>query len=219
RGNPVRRVLSWKRLLVVLAAVVAVGSATAALPAVQVRRQSSGAKKQAEEVAREAGADPARLDQAIALYERYLKFQPRDEEAARKYTELVFARAKADPAAAIDRATRAAEAFLRNFPHNPAQRRELVRLYMKHGPLVSARQHLAVFLDPERGTHRDDVELLEMAATCEIGFQDLGKAAAYLQKAIDTGNAPLRLYVIALEVNQKNTTDPLRESKIAGYME
>ena len=86
----------------------------------------------------------------------------------------------------VARAMRVAEACLRNFPNNPPQRRELVKLYMKHGPLPSARQHLGIFLDPERGTHKDDIELLEMAAICEVGFQDYGKAAAYLQKAIDT---------------------------------
>ena len=215
-----RRVLSWKRLLVVVAVLVVLGSATAALHAVQVRRQSAGARKHADDAAREAKADPARLDQAITLFERYLRLRPRDEEAAREYTELIQAKAKAEPTAPnIDRAVRVSEALLRNFPTNTAPRRELIKLYMKHGPLSSARGHLALFLDPDRGTHRDDVELLELAATCEVGFQDYGKAAAYLQKAIDTGQAPLKVYVMALEVNHKNTTDPLRESKIAAYME
>lgn len=215
-----RRVLSWKRLLVVVAVLIVLGSATAVLHAVQARRQSAGARKQADEVAREAETDPTRVDQAITLYERYLRFRPRDEEAARKYTELLQAKAKADPTTPnMDRAVRVSEAFLRNFPGNPSQRRELIKLYMKHGPLSLARQHLAIFLDPDRGTHKDDTELLEMAAVCEVGYQDFGKAVAYLQKAIDTGKAPLKVYVMALEVNQKNTTDPLRESKIAAYME
>lgn len=215
-----RRVLSWKRLVVVLAVLVVVGAGAAALHAVQARRQSAGVRKQAEDAAREYEADPTRLDRAIALYERYLKFRPKDEEAARKYTDLIFARAKADPSPEnLRRAAYVGEACLRNFPANPPQRRELIKLYMKHGPLTSARQHLGVFLDPERGTHRDDAELLELAATCEVGFQDYAKAAAYLQKAIDAGNAPLKVYVAALDVNQKNTTDTLRESKIAAYME
>jgi tetratricopeptide (TPR) repeat protein len=207
-------------LLLLVAVLVVLGTATAALHAVQARRQSTGVRKQAEDAARAAEADPAKLDQAIALYERYLRFQPRDEEAARKYTDMIFARAKADPTpASLDKAMRVAEAFLRNSPNNPPQRRHLIGLYMKYGPLALARQHLGVFLDPDRGTHKDDVELLDMSATCEVGFQEFGNAAAYLQRAIDTGRAPLKVYVMALEVNQKNTTDTLRESKIAAIME
>src|SRR5207253_268554 len=65
RGNPVRRVLSWKRLLLLVAVLVVLGSAAAAIHAVQARRQSTGVRKQAEDAAREADADPAKLDQAI----------------------------------------------------------------------------------------------------------------------------------------------------------
>src|SRR5581483_11934674 len=129
-------------------------------------------------------------------------------------------RAKADPTPAhLDKAKRAAEHFLRNFPDHPAERRQLAELYMKHGPLLSARQHLQILLDPVRGTHKDDPEVLELAATCEVGYQEYGKAAEYLEHAIKTGKAPLKVYVMALEVHQRNTTDTLRESKIAAHME
>ena len=109
------RVLSWKRLLILVGVLAAVSAGTFGVHALQSRRHADGLKEQAAR----AAAD-GQIEQALTLYERYLKFRPRDEDGFRKYVGLSFTLGKDDPARA-KRAAELAEDFLRKFP--PTHRR------------------------------------------------------------------------------------------------
>ena len=82
------RVLSWKRLLIVVGVLAVLAAAGYAVHHVQVRRQASALLDQARRA--EAEGDP---EKAIELAGLYLKFRPNDEEAAIWYLDLVFAQA------------------------------------------------------------------------------------------------------------------------------
>jgi outer membrane protein assembly factor BamD (BamD/ComL family) len=109
-----------------------------AVHAVQVRRQVSAVKERAIRAEAQADKDPAKADEAIDLFAQYLKFRPQDGDAYRRYASLAFTQAKDDPkkvSGAID----AMEKFLRQYPENHTERRKLIDLYMKVGPLSAAK--------------------------------------------------------------------------------
>ena len=202
------RVLSWKRLLVVVGVLVVLGGAAVAIHAVQVRRQASGLYDQAKRA--EGEGDP---EKAIELLDQYLKFRPADEGAAVWYLELTFAQAKADPKHA-GRAVDAGERVLRTFRDHPDLRRKLVQAYVllardrERATVVNnARQHLDMLFQATRG--ETDVELLELAAEVEELGGDPGKAATYLQQAIDSGKAPVAVYGKLIELYWAHRRDVL----------
>ena len=201
-----KRVLSWKRLLIVIAVFALLTGGTYAVHAVQSRRQSSGIKDQADRAAAGAEPDAQMRDQAIDLYEKYLRFKPRDEDAFRSYTALLFARARsAQTGATYSEATKVGEKFLREFPDHPAERRALVDLYMKRDDIRLALDHLRKLLDP-KGTNTEDIELLRKAAVCEAASGDATKAVEYLQTALKTGKAPLGVYEELIALYWQNRT-------------
>src|SRR5205823_4378589 len=126
RGIAVHRVLSWKRLLIVLGVVVVLTAAALGVHHLQYDRQASALYDQARRVEKD---DP---EKAIELMERYLKYRPKDEDAAIWYLDLVFAQAQADPKKA-QRAVDGGEKVLRNFRDHPAHRRKLVEMYVLVG--------------------------------------------------------------------------------------
>lgn len=179
-----RRVIHGKRLAVVAAVGVAVAGGLAAAHAAQVRRQASSLKDRAVQRA----ADPAKLGEAVGLLEQYAKFRPDDAEAARLVAGWSLDRAATDPKQGPPGAD-AAERFLRRHPDHPDERRRLVDLYLKLGRYATARQHVRMLLD----TSREDPELLDRAATCELGLGgDVRPAAELLDQAVRTGKAPAR---------------------------
>ncbi|MBY0459742.1 MAG: hypothetical protein K2V38_20680, partial [Gemmataceae bacterium] len=177
-------------------------------------------------------------------YAKYLKFKPSDEEAYHKYARLLFAQVAARPepadgdkrpgqptndsltelAGAPDRANvektlAGVEGFLRAFPGHTAERRELAGLYARHGRWASAKQHTEMLFATPGGAFKADVEALELAAECEQGLGDLGKAVALLNEAIKTGRAPVRTYKKSLELNFANVADPQRNANITACLE
>jgi tetratricopeptide (TPR) repeat protein len=215
----VRRLLHWKRLLVVVAVFLALGGAVFALHRLQAGRQSAVIRDRAEKAAA-ADGDPARREEAIRLYERYLKFRPDDEAAYRAYATLLLESVAPDSEpAALQRVAAGLERFLRAFPNHPAQRQKLAELYVRGGLLTTARQHIEMLLAAPGGDSRASVELLELAAACEHGLGELTKAVDYLEEAIRTGRAPARVYQQAMALLHQNKADPQRNGKIAVHMD
>ena len=138
-----RRVISWKRFLIVLAVLLTVGAATYGVHIAQNRRHATSLKDRAEKILAESKADPAKNDEAISLLDQYLKYKPKDEDAFRKFANLNLDRAKADPKQALV-ATESNEKFLRQFPENSVERRKLIDLYIEMALLKSARQHIQI---------------------------------------------------------------------------
>ena len=188
----VRRIISWKRLLIVLAVLLTASAATYGIHIAQIRRHATSLKDRAEKILAESKADPAKNEEAISLLDQYLKYKPKDEDAFRKYANLNLDRAKADPKLALV-AAEAVEKFLRQFPEHPEERRKLIDLYIEMASLKSARQHIQILFDG-RGDFKQDVDLLDKSATCEIGLGgDIARAVKDLDDAIQTRKAPPRV--------------------------
>ena len=179
-----RRVLSLKRLSILLAVAVAGASGTVAVHAVQGRRQAAILKTQAEKAEAGANGDPEKLDEAARYYQQYLKYRKTDEDAYVRYAHLMAGRAKADPKLA-EPAVQALEGFLRQFPEYSDDRKTLIDLSLKLGRLNTAKQHITMLMEAPSGAFKDDAELLDKAATCELGLGgDFGSAVKYLDRAV-----------------------------------
>ncbi len=211
-----RRTLYWKRLLIVAGAILLLCGGVYALHRFQATAQASVIRDQAEKAATAAETDPAQRVEAIKKYQQYLKFRPNDEAAFQKYATLLLDEAKANPATSATAAD-GAEAFLRAFPNHPPERKRLVELYLSFGQLAKlglAKQHIEMLFTVASGEYRTNIEVLEMAATCERGQSNLPGAIAYLDAAIKTGKAPVRLYVLAMQMHFANKEDSKRNASI-----
>lgn len=183
-----RRVLSVKRLGILLGILAAVVATAVGVHAVQYQRQATVYKTRAERTEADAAGDPEKLAEASDYYKQYLKFRKTDEEAFTKYAHLMTARAKADPKL-TEPASQALEDYLRQFPEHPDDRRVLVDMYLKLGKTGNALQHIEMLLKSPAG--EDDPELLDKAATCEVG-SDFARAVERLHQAVDTAPKPHR---------------------------
>jgi tetratricopeptide (TPR) repeat protein len=218
----VRRTLYWKRLLIVVAAAAVFCGTVFAVHRFQVKSQSSILKEQAMKAAGEVEANPARRKDAIELLQKYIKFRPGDEEAFRTYANLHFDEVKAGPTPAnMEAAARGGEEFLRAFPNNPEERRRIVELYLSTGQfskLPLAKQHLEMLFGAPNSPYRANVDVLEMAAECESGLNNLPGAIAHLDAAIKTNTAPVRVYLRIMEFHYANRNDPKRNTYIEDYL-
>lgn|GEM_PF-1342324 len=217
-----RRTLYWKRLLIVVVAGLVFGGTVFAVHHFQLKSQSSLLKGRAIKAAQEAESDPSKRAEAAALMQQYLKFQPRDEEAFVQYANMLFAQAKDDPSpTTVLRAALGVEEFLRAFPNHAAERQKLAELYIKTGQfskLPSAKAHIEMLFSAPGGNYRTDVDVLEMAAICEQGLGNRTAAIGYLEDAIKTGKAPVRLYLMAMELHSANKGDPKRNTYIDDHL-
>lgn len=200
------RVLSWKRLLIVVGAFVVVSATAAAVHRVQSKRHAAILKSRAENEVAKAGGDLAKTDEAVALYGRYLKFNPRDEEAYAKYAALMLARSDADPRKNASQTADALAAMLRQFPDRPDERRKLVDLYIKLGLFNTAREHLTMMFNTPGEKFKFDIELLDRSATCAQATGDITLAVQDLDKAIETGKAPVTAFERILVLLRENPT-------------
>ncbi len=213
------RSLHWKRLLVLVLALVVLGGGLFALNGVQARRQASVVKNVAEKAEREINGDPERRAIVIEQWKIYQKFEPNDEEAGLKYAQLLLDQSKADPSPKnVVEAVAGIEAFLRKFPNHHDERRELINLFIKMGKVPNAREHLDVLFNSPKGDFKSDIELLELASVCEQVKGEIPSAIKYLEDAIQTDKAPIRVYQKVLNLINGNKADGLRESKIANYV-
>ncbi|MDY3563721.1 hypothetical protein R5W23_005337 [Gemmata sp. JC673] len=211
-----RRTLYWKRLLIVVTALLMCGGATFALHRVQLRSQVTVYKEAAERAEAGIDGDPKKRGEVLDLYAKYLKFRPADEGAYQKFAALLFAQAQADPAAA-PRAVAGVEGFLRAFPAHPEERRQLAEIYAKSGRHMNARQHIDMLISALDGT-ADDVATRELAADCDWALGKKPEAIAHLRKAIATKKAPVRVYKRALELTHQYTADPQRETNLSDLL-
>jgi tetratricopeptide (TPR) repeat protein len=192
RRAAVRRVISWKRFAVVLAILLIATAATFGVHALQSRRNADALRRQAESYLSDKTIEPAKLNEAITLLDKYLKMRPKDEEAYRKYAQIQLDRAKTEPKKGQEAAD-ALEKFLRQFPEHPDERRRLIALYIELPNLTAARQHIRILFD-RGGEFKEDVDLLDQAAACEVGLSgDIAQAVKYLDDAIATRKAPPRI--------------------------
>ncbi len=182
-----RRVLSVKRLAILLGVVAAVVATTVGVHAVQYQRQATVFKARAERAEATADGDPEKLAEAAQHYKQYLKFRKTDEPAFTSYAHLMAARAKADPKL-TEPAAQALEEYLRQFPEHPDDRRALVDLYLALGKTGNALQHIEMLLRTPAG--EDDPDLLDKAATCEYAAGDFARAVDRLHLAVDTAPKP-----------------------------
>ncbi len=185
-----RRVLHWKRLLVVAVAVLVLGGSTVALNGYQVKRKAGTIRDRAVQAEEAAAGDPAKRDEAAELYEDYLRFRPKDEEAGGRYVRLLLDLAEARPdAGRWQKADEETVKFLNKFPNHPDERRRLVDLYLRGRRWTAARDQVKVLFDKGLA---DDPELLERAATVEAADGKPEKAGEYLKRAIDATRDPAR---------------------------
>lgn len=180
------RRLSWKRLLIVLAVGALVSGTTYALHQVQVRRQAGVLRERAERAKAAIAADPDRRQEALALYEQYLKFRPQDEDAAIQYFHLVIDPEELD----VNRLSRMADVgskILRDFPDHPAERKQLIKVLYNKGDLNSAKEHLEMLLKDPRS--KTDLDVLEEAVRIEEtrGRDHYGTALLYAEQGIALG--------------------------------
>jgi tetratricopeptide (TPR) repeat protein len=190
-----------------------------ALNRVQARRQCSVIKSVAEKAEAAIDGDNERRSDAIALYTKYLKFQPQDEGASVKYCQLLLDQYRAEAnLRTANSAVNGLELFLRRFPDHAAERRQLANLYIKIGKTRNAREHIDVLFNSTKGDFKQDVELLEMASICEQVSGESAVAIKYLEEAIGTEKAPVRVYQEILQLLNSTKVDPLRESKIANHI-
>ncbi len=215
-----RRTLYWKRLLIVGVSFLALGGVAFGVHHLQVKSQVSIYRDRADQSAAEVNGDATKRGEVIALYAKYLKFRPTDETAYQKYANLLFEQGRAAPQTLPpERVASGVEGFLRVFPAHTDERRQLAELYVKNGKLKNAREHVEMLFAVPGGAFKSDIEVLELAAECEFGMGDIGKALVHLNKAVETGKAPVRVYKRALELNYANAADPRRNANIAGLLE
>ena len=213
------RSIHWKRFFIVLGSLVLLSGSLVALNRLQAKRQSSVIKTLAAQA--EVGIDGNRelRSKAIEIYEKYSKFMPQDEEASFKLAHLRLEQFKSDPTPKnTQEVITGLEQFLRKFPDHPAERRELAEIYIKLGKLRIGREHIEVLFKSPKGDWKKDVELLELASLCEQLGGDLTKAIDYLEDAIKTGKAPVRVYERTLYLLNENKGDSYREIKIANHV-
>lgn len=213
------RSFHWKRFLLLLGVMVVLGGALFALNKAQAKRQSAIIKTVAEQAEAAIEGDNNRRAEAIEHYATYLKFQPHDEDATVKFAQLLVDQYKADPNPRTERAViTGVENSLRKFPDHFTERRELANIYIRTGRIQNAREHLAVLFNSPKNDFKHDIELLEMASLCELVGGEVGLAIKYLDEAIATETAPVRVYEQVLRLLNGNKADPLRESKIANHI-
>jgi tetratricopeptide (TPR) repeat protein len=215
----VRRSFHWKRSLIVLGVLLLLGTGFFFLNNAQARRQSSIIKDVAEKAEASIAGDSERRAEAIEHYAKYLKYQPNDEKSNLKYAQLLIDQHKAEPSLknAIVASSRL-ETFLRRFPDHPIERRQLADTYIKLGKIQNAREHIDVLFKSPKGDFQHDIELLEMASLCEQVNGEMTAAIKYLEDAIETQKAPVRVYQQVLQLLNANKSDNLRESKIANHI-
>ena len=162
--------------------------------------------------------DVERRAEAIVLYNKYLKFNPDDEEAAVKYARLLLEQHKANPhqGTAADAAS-GVELVLRRFPDHPKERKELIDIYLKSGRVRHAHEHIEVLFNSPTGDFKNDAELLEMSSLCELLLGQNQLAIERLEEAIKTGNAPIRVYQQVLQLLSGDKGERTH-SKIAEYL-
>ncbi|MCS6864655.1 MAG: hypothetical protein RMJ56_17645 [Gemmataceae bacterium] len=216
-----RRAVCWKRLLIVVVAAGALGGSVFAWHRYQVRSQAGILKEQAEKVAAEASKSPERRAEALQLMRKYLKFRPNDENAFRQYAAMLFDLVEAEPTPAnFERVTKGLEEYLRLFPNNPDDRLKLAKLYIETpsvANLTAAKQHLEMLYRSLASHLHLQMEVLELLAVCERslpGEMGLTKAIGYLEEAIRTNQAPVRVYRLAMEYHYANTADAQRLLRI-----
>ncbi|QDU19984.1 tetratricopeptide repeat protein [Urbifossiella limnaea] len=206
-----RRVLSLNRLGILLGVLVVVVASAVGVHAVQTERQAAVLKTRAEKAEQEGAADPERLADAATYYKQYLKYRKTDEEAFTRYASLQQARAKTDNKH-TEAAAQAVEEFLRQFPHHADDRRAVVDLYLKLGKPANALSHIEILLATPAG--KDDPDLLDKAATCELAENDFARAVERLDRAVSATPHRAKPEIVArllgLLNSNKNYANPER---------
>jgi len=208
------RRMHWKRLLLAFTILILISGSTYALNRVQVKRQAVVLYERAERAEAAAKTDPAKRDEALDLYEQYLKFRPKDEVAFRKYVRMIVNPEELD-IAKLSRMADITSKFLREFPENPEERKLLVKVLYNKADLNGARENLAMlFRDPQ---NKNSPDLLEEAIKIEETEKKFTDALAYVDRAIETGGQDpervVKFYTKALgllRVLHKDTEAALR---------
>lgn len=222
-----RRSFHLMRLLVVFVALGVLGGALLAVNRIQVGRQASVIKAVALKSEAGINGDKDKRAETLAIYEKYIRFQPTDAEAVTRYVKLLLEQYRAVPSpSTVAATTKGLEDCLRKFPDNPELRRELADLYLKTGRPANADQHLEFLLKDFKGDAKTKVEILELRALCEFAKSDLAKAVERLEEAIivgQDGDVPLslriRVYEQTLKWLQQTTTDPVQKNqKVATHL-
>ena len=180
------RRVHWKRFLLAAVVLFAAAGTAYALNGFQVKRQAVTFRLRAEKAEAESKTDAAKRAEAVALYEEYIKFRPRDEEAYTRYIRLRLDEAEAEPihrARVIDATVK----FLIQFPDHPDERRRLVALYMKTGDINGARDNIHLLLRDKSGRFADDLDLLDKAATVEEIERKYPAAYRLIERGLETG--------------------------------
>lgn len=186
------RRVHWKRLLLVLVIIGLICGSTYALNRSQVRRQAGVLRERAEQVEAGIPGDPAKRDEAIALYEQYLKFRPQDEQAAIQYFRLIIDTEELNPAK-LARMADVGSKVLRDFPDHPEERKKFVKVLYNKPDLNGAKEHLDMLLkDPK---YRNDLDVLEEAVRIEEtrGKDYYNQALVYADRGIAVGQDPARV--------------------------
>jgi cellulose synthase operon protein C len=143
---------------------------------------------------------------AASLYRNYLKFQPQDAEATAEFAEALEELRKQAPEKIVDLI--AAYEKLRQLDSlQDDQRRKLIKHYVTTGGVAAARENLKFLFDAKKEA-QSDVELLELAASCEEREGKIAPAVAYLRQSLATGQATPEGYIRLAILLRRDTNNP-----------
>lgn len=207
-------------MLIVVGVTAVLAGSLYAVNRVQTRKQAGHLKMLALKVEADGADDPRRRAEAINLFDRYLRLQPSDEDAASRLTQLLARQYQLSPSRETAGAFIAgAERILRQFPARSELRLELAEVYLHLRKVANAREHLEVVLRAPPSEPDQHARVLELLAVCDHLSGDLTTATDKLRQAIEIPHIPtevrLRLYENLLRWLSENRSDPRREAKIA----
>ena len=131
--------------------------------------------------------------EALALYMKYLNFRPRDTLVMADYAQLLDDDSQVNPKSKRELID-CYERLLNIAPTRSEERRKLIKIYMDYNYFAGAKLHLSQMVDPLKG-QPNDVEMLDLLATCELRMGKLTEGMEKLQRIVKTGKGPSEAYL------------------------
>lgn len=204
--HQVQRQLKVKRLLLLGLGMAMASGGLVTLHDFQKQRQAEMILNRARDAVAAQNWEAAQ-----ELYQQYLQYHPRDGAALQGYATALEELAINRPALARQ-SILVTEQLLRIDPTQNEFRHKLAKRYLDAGLYPNAREHLRYLLNLTKGGQSQNAEILELAARCELlDGRNYPQAVAYLEKAIQTGQARTEAYLqLALILWQQIATEEAR---------
>lgn len=202
-----RRTVNFGRLLLLILAVGGVLAAGYAIHRMQVEKNAITMLRTAQNT-RKVGD----LNEALALYERYLNFRPRDTSVLSEYAEAMNEAVQAQPKR-IRELFDVYERVLSSDPSRNEDRRKLIEKYLAANAFSRAQSHLESLMK-QNPALVDDPQVMEQYALCAQRLGESAKAIERYRTAIDSGKASSDAYLRLADLLQSDGgPGALEESK------